>query len=90
MRTIRNNAGVTYQVNVMSAAPAHSRLPFCEYAAWRMYVLFGKTEATVAGGAAFVGAARLQEQIAAEVWAATAGAETDWRVGEHTWWGRRP
>lgn len=61
--TRRDDAGVYYTVCIEGRENTTRRI------VWSDAVVFGHTDATVAGGSAFVHMAREQERIAAEVWA---------------------
>jgi len=70
----RDDTGITYQVYVVLrslAAHAYEEGEDCRHV-WDTRVEFGQTDATVAGGSAFIYAAREQDEIsdriAALVW----------------------
>lgn len=65
MHTEISRADVTYSVCV--GDPSDSMSPRSARCIWHRVVVFGHTDRTVAGGAAFVEAARTQEAVA---WAA--------------------
>lgn len=68
MRTTRDDTGIDYEVLVETREDAHEQGDN-QYGVWSARVDFGQTDAYVAGGHAFVAAARTQEAIADEVFA---------------------
>jgi hypothetical protein len=83
MQTSRDDWGITYEVNVVTGTDSRDQ-------AWKSRVYFGHTDATVSGGSAFTQTARLQQQIADEIWAATVGVNVQWALGDLRWRGRTP
>jgi len=76
MHTRRDEQEIIYDVCVVVDDVAYEAGDD-ERQVWRWIVMFGQTDATVAGGARFVEAARCQQQIADEVWAAFHGVNAD-------------
>jgi len=64
MHTTLSRTDVTYDVTIGDPSDSMRRTARC---IWHRVVVFGHTDRTVAGGAAFVEAARMQEAVA---WAA--------------------
>ena len=67
--TSREDTGVAYAVRVSYDNPSAFEEGESEVLVWSEFVFFGQTDATVAGGAAFVRAAREQERIV-DLWVA--------------------
>jgi hypothetical protein len=68
--TIREYDGIHYEVRVsLRSLDEHAfEEGESDLGVWTFFVPFGQTDATVAGGSAFVAAARRQEEVA-EQWA---------------------
>jgi hypothetical protein len=77
MHTRRDEAEIIYDVTVVVDDPSAFEQGEDERGVWEWRVPFGQTDATVAGGARFVEAARCQQRIADEVWAAFHGVNAD-------------
>jgi hypothetical protein len=67
MRTERDDTGIDYSVHVQTREPVYENGDN-ERGVWQARVDFGASDAYVAGGPAFVAAARTQQRIADEVW----------------------
>ena len=67
--TVRNDTGITYGVTVGLRSFAEHAYEEGEdqRGVWDTRVEFGQTDATVAGGSAFVFAAREQDEVAEEI-----------------------
>lgn len=66
--TERTETGVTYEVRLVLDSVISYEMGDNERNVWCSEVTFGHTDATVAGGAAFVEMARWQHEIAERVW----------------------
>lgn len=66
----RDDTGIDYEVCTVlrSLERASSHPDDAEIRVWYDRVNFGQTDATVAGGSAFVSCAREQERVAHELW----------------------
>lgn len=70
MITTRDDTCITYAVHasLRSMSGSSFEVGEDEVMVWHAHVAFGSTDATVAGGAMFVQAAREQERAAEKVW----------------------
>lgn len=66
--TERTETGVTYEVRLVLGSVTPYEVGDNEIGVWGSEVSFGSTDATVAGGFAFVEMARLQHEVAEKVW----------------------
>lgn len=66
MHTVRTSDGIQYDVSLgLRSLSAHAfEQGEDQRAVWSYFVPFGQTDATVAGGSAFVAAARRQQEVA--------------------------
>jgi hypothetical protein len=68
-RRAREDAGIAYSVRVSYDNPSAFEEGESEVCVWSEFVYVGQTDATVAGGAAFVQMAREQERVV-DLWVA--------------------
>lgn len=87
MHTVRDDTEIIYNVNVVTDDGGWEAGDD-ERGVWQWRVSFGATDATVAGGARFVEAARCQQQIADEVWAQR--RDQMWDGLDNPWLTRQP
>lgn len=87
MHTHRDDTEIVYEVNVVLDEAAYE-VGDNEYGVWQWRVAFGATDATVAGGARFVEAARCQQRIADEVWAQR--RDLPWDALDNPWQTAQP